>query len=113
MEIEKHSDSSFSERHAAWKGTFCESGYMFMRAEESGRGRFCRNLGANLPNYPTHRGRPTAEWYPKDNVFFCPPPPSPSRFERLNGGSEGESGWLEERSGSGTQPHELSIVIFS
>ena len=36
MEIEKHSDSSFSERHAAWKGTFCESGYMFMRAEERG-----------------------------------------------------------------------------
>ena len=39
MEIEKHSDSSFSERHAAWKSTFCESGYMFMRAEESGRSR--------------------------------------------------------------------------
>ena len=36
MEIEKHSDSSFSERHAAWKSTFCESGYMFMRAEERG-----------------------------------------------------------------------------
>ena len=40
MEIEKHSDSSFSERHAAWKSTFCESGYMFMRAEETGAWAF-------------------------------------------------------------------------
>ena len=69
MEIEKQSDSSFSERHAAWKSSFCEGGYMFMRAEERGmappcgrgRGRFCRNLGANLPNYPTHRGATAAD----------------------------------------------------
>ena len=98
MEIEKHSDSSFSERHAAWKGTFCESGYMFMRAEESGRGRFCRNLGANLPNYPTHRGRPTAEWYPKDNVFFCPSPLSlsfrePERRDRGGKRLAGREEW--------------------
>ena len=41
-----------------------------------GRGRFCRNLGANLPNYPTHRetatATPTETEHPRDNVRFCP-----------------------------------------
>ena len=60
MEIEKQSDSSFSERHAAWKSSFCEGGYMFMRAEERcmappcgrGRGRCGFLQGLHSPTLP-------------------------------------------------------------
>ena len=84
---------------------------MFMRAEESGRSRawpFLPQFGGQFAKLPDS-SRATAEWYPKDNVFFCPPLSLSFREAERRG--EGESGWLEER--SGTQPHELSIVIFS
>ena len=49
------------------------------RGRDRGRGRFCRNLGANLPNYPTHRETAAAD---KDRVLFLLPL---SSRERLNG----------------------------
>ena len=57
----------------------------------SGRGRFCRNLGANLPNYPTHRGAattalPTKTEYPRDNVRFYPRSLVKERLNRKEAG---------------------------